>query len=54
MKKIHEWGTAPFGGAHHQKEKQSMSDTILTAENLKFRYDAEQPVYALDGVSAQV
>ena len=31
-----------------------MSDTILTAENLKFRYDAEQPVYALDGVSAQV
>ena len=49
-----EWGTAPFGGAHHQKEKQSMNDTILTAENLKFRYDAEQPVYALDGVSAQV
>ena len=31
-----------------------MSETILTAENLKFRYDAEQPVYALDGVSAQV
>ena len=31
-----------------------MSDTILTAENLKFRYDAEQPVYALDGVSARV
>lgn len=31
-----------------------MSDTILTAENLKFRYDAEQPAYALDGVSAQV
>ena len=31
-----------------------MSDTILTAENLKFRYDAEQPVYALDGVSVQV
>ena len=52
--KIQEWGTAPFGGAHHQKEKQSMSDTILTAENLKFRYDAEQPVYALDGVSVQV
>ena len=54
MKKIQGWGTAPFGGAHHQKEKQSMSETILTAENLKFRYDAEQPVYALDGVSAQV
>lgn len=31
-----------------------MSETILTAENLKFRYDAEQPVYALDGVSVQV
>ena len=31
-----------------------MNDTILTAENLKFRYDAEQPVYALDGVSVQV
>ena len=31
-----------------------MSETILTAENLKFRYDVEQPVYALDGVSAQV
>ena len=31
-----------------------MSETILTAENLKFRYDAEQPVYALDGVSAKV
>ena len=31
-----------------------MSETILTAENLKFRYDSEQPVYALDGVSVQV
>ena len=31
-----------------------MSETILTAENLKFRYDNEQPVYALDGVSASV
>ena len=31
-----------------------MSETILTAENLKFRYDPEQPVYALDGVSASV
>ena len=31
-----------------------MSETILTAENLKFRYDSEQPVYALDGVSTQV
>ena len=30
-----------------------MSETILTAENLKFRYDPEQPVYALDGVSCQ-
>ena len=31
-----------------------MSETILTAENLKFRYDPDQPVYALDGVSTQV
>ena len=31
-----------------------MSETILTAENLKFRYDGEQPGYALDGVSVQV
>ena len=31
-----------------------MSETILTTENLKFRYDNEQPVYALDGVSTSV
>ena len=31
-----------------------MSETILTAENLKFRYDSEQPGYALNGVSVQV
>ena len=32
-----------------------MEETILTAENLKFRYDvSDQPVYALDGVSTQV
>ena len=32
-----------------------MNETILTAENLKFRYDvSDQPVYALDGVSTQV
>ena len=31
-----------------------MSETILTTENLKFRYDSEQPVYALDGVSTSV
>ena len=31
-----------------------MSETILTAENLKFRYDSEQPGYALNGVSMQV
>ena len=31
-----------------------MCETILTAENLKFRYDSEQPVYALDGVSTSV
>ena len=27
---------------------------FLTAENLKFRYDSEQPGYALDGVSTSV
>lgn len=31
-----------------------MQDTILTANDLKFRYDAEKPEYALDGVSASV
>ena len=31
-----------------------MSETILTAENLKFRYDSEQPGSALNGVSMQV
>lgn len=31
-----------------------MEDTILTARDLKFRYDPEQPVYALKGVSASV
>ena len=31
-----------------------MSETILTAENLKFRYDSEQPGYALNGGSMQV
>ena len=31
-----------------------MSETILIAENLKFRYDSEQPGYALNGVSMQV
>ncbi len=31
-----------------------MSETILTAEHVKFRYDNEQPVYALDGVSTSV
>ena len=31
-----------------------MSETILTAENLRFRYDSEQPGYALNGVSMQV
>ncbi len=29
-----------------------MEETILTANALKFRYDPEQPVYALNGVSA--
>ena len=31
-----------------------MEETILTAQNLKFRYDSDQPVYALDGVSTEV
>ena len=31
-----------------------MEETILTAKDLKFRYDPEQPDYALDGVSAEV
>ena len=31
-----------------------MEETILTAQNLKFRYDNDQPVYALDGVSTEV
>ena len=31
-----------------------MEETILTAKNLKFRYDPEQPDYALNGVSAEV
>ncbi len=44
-------GYSPFRrGAPPERETQ-MSETILTAENLKFRYDPEQPVYALDGVS---
>ena len=29
-----------------------MEETILTAKDLKFRYDPEQPDYALNGVSA--
>ena len=31
-----------------------MEETILTAKDLKFRYDTETPVYALNGVSAEV
>lgn len=31
-----------------------MEETILTAQNLKFRYDSDQPIYALDGVSTEV
>ena len=31
-----------------------MEETILTANALKFRYDPEQPVYALNGVSVGV
>ena len=31
-----------------------MEETILTAKDLKFRYDPEQPQYALNGVSMEV
>ena len=31
-----------------------MGETILTAKDLKFRYDPEQPQYALNGVSMEV
>ena len=31
-----------------------MEETILTAQNLKFRYDSDQPFYALDGVSTEI
>ena len=31
-----------------------MEETILTAKDLKFRYDPEQPDYALNGVSVGV
>ena len=31
-----------------------MEETILTANALKFRYDPEQPTYALNGVSVGV
>jgi len=35
-------------------EREAMEDTILTANDLKFRYDAGQPDYALNGVSAKI
>ena len=31
-----------------------MEETILTAQDLKFRYDPENPAYALNGVSVGV
>ena len=47
-------GYSPFQrGAPPERETQ-MEETILTAQNLKFRYDSDQPVYALDGVSTEV
>ena len=48
MKKNQEWGTALLRRAHHRKEK-TYGRTILTAKDLKFRYDPEQPDYALNG-----
>ena len=47
-------GYSPFQrGAPPERETQ-MEETILTAQNLKFRYDSDQPIYALDGVSTEV
>ena len=31
-----------------------MKDTILQADSLRFRYDPDSAVYALDGVTARV
>lgn len=43
----------PFEKGAPPKEK-PMEENDLTAKTLKFRYDPEQPDYALDGVSAEV
>lgn len=40
------------GRAHYRKE--TKMETILSAKDLKFRYDPDKPVYALDGVSVDV
>ena len=47
-------GVQPLSEGRTTRKRKQMSETILTAENLKFRYDSEQPVYALDGVSTSV
>ena len=47
-------GYSPFRRGAPPERETKMNETILTAENLKFRYDPEQPAYALDGVSASV
>ena len=45
-------GYSPFRRGAPPERETKMNETILTAENLKFRYDvSDQPVYALDGVS---
>ena len=47
-------GVQPLSEGRTTRKRKQMSETILTAENLKFRYDSEQPGYALNGVSMQV
>ena len=47
-------GVQPLSEGRTTRKRKQMSETILTAENLKFRYDSEQPGYALNGGSMQV
>ena len=48
-------GYSPFRRGAPPERETKMNETILTAENLKFRYDvSDQPVYALDGAATEV
>ncbi len=52
-----EWSASPgrtAGGRATGKRQNKMEDTILRTKDLRFRYDPEQPDYALDGVSVEV